>query len=111
LFNDEIEIKKAQSVKITYNTVITDGLIPTYSENKYLSFPVYPNPSNGIFYIDIQQFNVKSWMLSDLNGRVLKTDNNSFVTGVIDLSELPNGIYILKVETTENQYFQKLIKQ
>ena len=75
------------------------------------SIPVYPNPSNGIYYIDTQNYDVESWSVSNLNGQILAKQIQSAQSGVIDITDFPKGIYILRVETAKNQLIQKLIKE
>jgi hypothetical protein len=72
---------------------------------------VYPNPSDGIYYINTQEYGVQSWVIADLDGRTLKNHVQSISSGVIDITDLPKGIYILKVITQTGQFTQKLIKQ
>jgi chitinase len=81
-----------------YKTIFADepaGLIPNNSVNK---FSVYPNPVNKILYIynaknenpfDIQLFGLKGNLI--LEKKLYGTSES------IDISDLPNGIYFLKL--------------
>jgi len=110
MFNDNIAIKRARSMQIGYlqfnDTLLSNPLIKNINP-----IQAYPNPSNGIFYINSQELGVKFWFVSDLNGRILKKNEQFIQSGIIDLTDLPKGIYVLKVVTSETQLFQKLIKQ
>lgn len=54
----------------------------------------YPNPTNGIVSIDVDQSIYKGVEVYDLQGRlIVDTDMNQ-----IDLSQNPNGIYIFKLK-------------
>jgi hypothetical protein len=109
-FNDNIAIKKAESLQIGY--LIYDNTLLSNSEIKNINqIQAYPNPSNGIFYINSYNYEVKSWTVSDLNGRVLKKEDQNIHTGVIDISDFPKGIYLLKIATSDSQPIQKLLKQ
>ncbi|MFZ4724313.1 MAG: T9SS type A sorting domain-containing protein [Paludibacter sp.] len=111
LFNNEATILKAKKIEISYLTIVDTG-VPTFEFTKSIQqIPVYPNPSNGVFYINTQQFNIQLWSISDLSGRTLKIDNNQFNSGVIDLTDLPKGIYILRAITKDVHLTQKLIKE
>ena len=109
IFNNEMVIQKGKRILISYlPDTITSADIYINSKNLV---QVYPNPSNGIYYIDSQKYNVSSWTISDLKGRILKKQFQPIFTGVIDITNLPIGIYILKVITPDTQLTQKLLKE
>jgi hypothetical protein len=110
LFNDDMTIKKGKRIEISYLPV-TDLKNPK-ENNPIVShlITVYPNPSLGMFYIDTQTYSIINWEVTDVNAKLLKQKMQVFKSGVIDLSDLSKGIYLLKVFTTDGQYYQKLIK-
>jgi len=111
MFNDEQTVQKGRSLKLSYIPV-TETEFYTPVENSIIKLiPVYPNPSEGIFYINTEKYNIKSWKVSNLNGQVLKQEELSFQSGVIDISEFPKGVYILYATTPDEQLIQKLIKK
>ena len=111
IFNNDYSIQKGKSIHISYIPVIDTSLLTPFSNNSFHMIPVYPNPSDGIFYINTQQYILKSWLITDLRGLILKQQVQSFQTGVIDITGYPKGIYLLKVNTTDGQMIQKLIKE
>ena len=74
------------------------------------SFLVYPNPSNDQINVEIKNFNDNSIVLFDTNGKKVlsKKCNNSKC--VVDLSELDNAVYLLKVLGIESAALIKIIK-
>jgi hypothetical protein len=110
MFNDNIAIKRARSMQIGY-LQFNDTLLSNPFIKNINPIQAYPNPSNGIFYINSQELGVKFWFVSDLNGRILKKNEQFIQSGIIDLTDLPRGIYVLKIVTSDTQSFQKLIKQ
>ena len=110
-FNNETSILKGRSLKISYIPVADTTLYSPLVQNLIHLIPVYPNPSEGIFYINTQDYIIKSWSISGLNGQILKKQNMSFQSGVIDITDFPKGIYILQVITQNEQLIQKLIKK
>lgn len=110
MFNDEIAIKRANSIEIGYEQ-FSDTLLINKKTNFNQPVYAYPNPSNGIYYLQTHPSEVLSWIITDLNGRVLKKQDALVQSAVIDLSDYRPGIYILKVISAESQYMQKLIKQ
>ena len=90
-------------------TVATVGIITNDFENKLI---FYPNPSNGNFTIDLgDAYKYTIIKLTDLNGKVIKTNtyNN---TQFLHLNiEEPVGIYLLNIETEAKKAIIKLIKE
>jgi len=111
VFNTEMSIQKAKSIHIGYVPVTDTGLNTPGDGNSLKFIPVYPNPSDGIFYINTRKYEIKSWTITDLSGQVVKSQVQSFLSGVIDLTDVPKGIYILRVSTGDEQLIQKLIKE
>ncbi|SNB00344.1 T9SS type A sorting domain-containing protein [Flavobacterium psychrophilum] len=73
---------------------------------------IYPNPSNGLVNIKINQFTGKvNLQVIDLNGRVVyslkNTDFN--IEKTINLNNLQSGMYIIKIEGDELNYTKKII--
>lgn len=87
-------------------------LAVNYFENNDM-IRVFPNPSNGLYNIRINQFIGKvNIQVVDINGRVILNNNNvDFnIEKTIDLSSFQSGMYILKVNGQELNFSQKLIK-
>lgn len=84
------------------------GFINYCKEN---SITVYPNPFQTYFYIDNLQDNIKSIQLFDLRGKEIAikttTTNKSAIISPLNLSK---SIYILKVGTEKEIFYQKVIK-
>lgn len=57
-------------------------------------FAVYPNPTNGVLHIKTDQ-NIIFVELFDLTGKSVARSNDT----VIDVSNLPNGLFLLKINT------------
>ena len=77
---------------------------------------VYPNPFSDRIHIsglspEINQVVVK---IIDLNGQVAWKSDKAVSGGAFsirsDLSELPGGFYLLKIETAGQSFIRKLIK-
>ena len=111
IFNNDITIQKGKRINIVYSNISDSTLYTPDIQNSIRMIPVYPNPSNGIYYINTQEYGVKSWTVSDLQGKALKMQLQTLHSGVIDITDLPKGIYILRVKTQESQFIQKLIKE
>ncbi|WP_395046038.1 T9SS type A sorting domain-containing protein [Flavobacterium sp.] len=80
----------------------------TFSFNSKIS--VYPNPSKDIFSINSDARG--SIVIYDIMGKIIKTENLDLGMTKLDLSNYPNGIYLMKVTNESNQTkTMKLIKQ
>jgi len=71
------------------------------------SIKVFPNPSRGIVQIDSGNDNVVEVKVYDLSGKLV-IDTNSLL---LNLSDLENGVYIVKITTEEATVSKKIILQ
>ncbi len=75
-------------------------------------FKVYPNPTNGLLNIRINNFTGKASInVIDINGRTVYSNvNNDFnVESSINLNNLSSGMYIIKVTADTSTYTEKVI--
>ena len=93
--------------------IVTLGTSDQEFEN---SIRVYPNPTSDILNIDISQnidINDATLELYDVNGRLVIKQNteNGFVKNKpqLNVSQLSNGVYFLKVKTESKEFNQKVI--
>lgn len=77
----------------------------TSVEDNYLSeAQIYPNPSSN--KISIQGITIKKVDFFDVNGKKVKTATSA----TIDIRNLNNGIYFLKIESDKNRFsYHKLV--
>ena len=106
-FNEEIAIMNADRLELKY------FIDPTELNNiphKTGWLKIHPNPSDGLFYISTEDYHVESWEVYSINGVLIKKEQSSYRTGIVDLTPLPDGVYIIIVKTTDNEQLkQKLI--
>jgi hypothetical protein len=69
---------------------------------------IYPNPTNDQIHITFD--GSFTFSIVSTNGQVLLTDN-AVNTTQVDLSEFADGIYIVQVQSGDEQYTLKLTKQ
>jgi len=78
---------------------------PEFSPGNLL---IYPNPSNGLVYINTQNTteNLQAIQLYDVLGKtILSSENLSAKQSTIDVSALSKGVYMIEI-TTENNFKQ-----
>jgi len=71
---------------------------------------VFPNPSNGLFNINVKSDNW-SFSLFDMSGKLISMENVSETTKQIDIQTLETGIYLMKIELGGSSVYKKVIKQ
>ncbi len=86
----------------------THHITPLYNSNLLMN--VYPNPANGNVLILISEISDYEIKLLDITGRLVYTSeivqNNK---GIIDVSQLQNGIYFVQVNGNGHTTTQKII--
>ena len=95
------------------NACIADSILQTLEittgiegEDVDSDFVLYPNPSNG--YVTISMANVIDLIeVYSLEGRLVKSVNANTNSVLLNLSDLSNGTYIVRVNNTENQRLVK----
>lgn len=86
------------------NAIGDDGIEEIDNEG----ITIYPNPVDDIVMIDTHgRASLQNVIVYDINGRkVLLTSESQ-----IDISNLPSGIYLMKIETLECVFYKKIIKE
>jgi hypothetical protein len=69
-------------------------------ENSHASFSVFPNPANDEIRLRISQPGKNTVVITDLNGRVIIAEETTEQNPLIDVSDLSEGIYFIRVGNT-----------
>ncbi|MDA3866768.1 MAG: HYR domain-containing protein, partial [Salinivirgaceae bacterium] len=72
---------------------------------------IYPNPTNGIINFEFANNNTQQLKISDLKGKTIIEKNNVQKTEIIDLYNFVNGIYIIKIQTDNEIFITKIVKE
>ena len=83
--------------------------IPTTKLDELMITP-YPNPSDGRYYFDMGEYGEYLITVYNSAGNLLVNRKSNDINGVIDLCAYPSGVYVLRIKTKKNTYFQKLLK-
>ena len=88
--------------------------IEEFTDNINLS--IYPNPTTGSFVMEINSINDFDGKISitSIDGKLVFTDivsGNGLINKTINISDLANGIYYLKMESTSTARTYKILKQ
>ena len=104
------------STRASHNTTrsnksspVAGDITSSIAENELLDVLVYPNPTNGTMFIDLDNRRFQSAELMDGSGKIcLSTPINSNITE-INMQGLERGVYFLRIEGTDNVITKKII--
>lgn len=72
---------------------------------------VYPNPSTGHFIVENKDASNSTYLIMDLNGKILKSGVLQSTNSIVDITSYPAGIYVLEILSNgETLSINKLIK-
>jgi len=98
------------------NVIVITSIIDTTSVEQFINnygISVYPNPNNGIFNLLFENSNFTEAQIEimDITGKsiyseILNDNRKSF-----DISEISNGLYLVKININSETGFVRIIKQ
>ena len=98
------------TMEIDYVRVYQKNVLNIANQSNTPIFNLYPNPTNASVFIESTLTSSSVFILMDINGKVIKQD--SFVGNVkLSLEELNAGVYFIKINTADNSFNYKVIKQ
>ncbi len=109
------EIKNTAYIYFDFNTAIKTNIANTRVsqalavEDETISSTIYPNPSKGVFTVELGQRQALIQVLSS-TGKVVLEKAASLST-TIDLNGESKGIYFLKIQSNGSTEVKKLIKE
>ena len=75
-------------------------------ENSNVQVKVFPNPAEG--FVNVTAEGLQNITLIDMMGRIVKEQSASQSATVVDLSNLPTGLYFLRVTTDKGVALQRV---
>lgn len=89
---------------LNYQTLAIDDVETT-------TIKIFPNPSHGMVYLDVNDLGMANYKVFDLNGRCVKEGRTVLTTTnqALNLTSLPAGAYSLVLYTSANTYSQTII--
>ncbi|MBO4806772.1 MAG: T9SS type A sorting domain-containing protein [Paludibacteraceae bacterium] len=79
------------------------------TEESVASIEVAPNPSNGIFIVTLGEAETDITLM-DIQGRVLKSYNRVSGNFEIDITDAPNGMYLMVLASDSFKVTRKIVK-
>jgi photosystem II stability/assembly factor-like uncharacterized protein len=110
-FGKETFVSVWEDGRIVQNTSNNTPL--SVEENKLNIHPsviVYPNPTSNVIYLQSNQ-NIEQINLIDISGKMIHSELVKSNNHQLNLSNLPSGIYFLKIKTGYAIETKKIVKQ
>ncbi len=109
------DMDTANEVGISIFSITNSGSSLAINEESLLSkqIKVYPNPANNQLNLRLNNTtlsNIQSIKIFDLNGRLLKNIKKFKTQLNLNIKDLKQGVYLVKVATTKSNYISKFIK-
>ncbi len=97
-YTDNNNCTNSDSVMIT-----VDGCVGINEFENY-NISIYPNPTNGLFTIDMGRYNsIVNYTITSIDGRIVAKNSNITDNKImIDLSNESKGVYLLKLYNTKS---------
>ena len=92
---------------------VTKGCKTGITESEVANIAVYPNPTDGKLQITSSELRIENVEIFDMVGRMVKTRfiaSQQDGTTTLDISNLPSGVYFVKIYTENGVVTQKIIK-
>lgn len=70
---------------------------------------IYPNPVSNQLIISAASINVLSWSLTDVQGKSIK--KGTLAKQTIDMSGITTGVYILRLQTENDTFYKRILKE
>lgn len=112
----EIDDMTPSNQNFSYNQGAIIDLVPApngIKDSPTSRFLVYPNPTSGVFNIEIKNTNLDicNFRIYDESGKLLISNILSKENTTIDLSDQPDGIYFFHlIEDGKSTFYQKIVK-
>lgn len=100
-WDDNFETYNPTNIECDYLTVVSE-----YTDS---DFKIYPNPTNGEFTIEFHES--VSFELYNIKGQIVKQFDLQFPENKINIADLNNGMYIIKIITEQKSIIKKIIKK
>lgn len=102
---DNVKIINLDLTNYTANTTPIQEATPSV-------FKLYPNPSQDILNLELENnpSGNTSFTITDISGKVYLTSPIRQIRQIVDIHDLPQGVYFLKLKQNDNNYISKFIK-
>lgn len=94
-------------VNIVFKNGVIQNIESEFNENILV---LYPNPARNNLYLKSNSiFDIKEISLINLGGQIVLIETEISASNGIDISGLPNGIYVARIATTTKTFSKKIV--
>ena len=91
--------------------MIDNGFDLVKSMGNDVDLKIYPNPSSNKVYFTLNTGDIATLYVFDVLGKLIFDTNVTYASPSVDISTLSNGMYIVKIQSSNKSKTIKLIKQ
>ena len=106
--------QRMQSVKTYYSLDITpcgDNITSVQQQNRNADeINLFPNPTSSQIAIHSSSENIQPYFIFDVTGKILQSGMTTGNKTVLNIAELPEGMYFLRVGENEKMETEKFVK-
>ncbi len=108
-YNDKLGTVSVESGDVTKNVVMTETEATGINDLSEQGIEVYPNPTNGVFYVTNENNNNLKLVVKDLTGKLIINKNLTDSYNEVDLSGYSSGVYLIQLTRDEDTYNGKIL--
>ena len=105
----EVSVEDGDGNVVSETIEITDFVTGIPSNESSNSFTVYPNPVNGVLKVALPQSGHYSIEILSTTGQIVHRDYIETATAEIDVTGFPEGIYLVRVGTSDWSATEKIM--
>lgn len=108
-FYDSDDCEKNTETRSLYVVKYSSGYLGISKKelSKDLNFRTYPNPANEFVSISGDLSTITNITVFDMTGKLMKHYDNNF--DLLNVSSLPKGMCMIKIDTKDYSYYKKII--
>ncbi|WPP51731.1 M6 family metalloprotease domain-containing protein [Catalinimonas niigatensis] len=115
---EKVEVRASQTGDANYlaaepvSRVVESGKV-TSTEDDLLArkIKIYPNPSSGVFELEVGEFGERAIRIYDTKGRLIHDWAGTWQHESVDLSSQAPGVYLMSIQEKGKTTYYRLIKQ
>ncbi len=106
-----VTVSDGSKIIITYLFTLIIGESTNINNLTNNGISIYPNPTKGIINFEFADNNIQQITISDITGKIIIEKSNIQRNKTIDLSNFANGIYIISIQTDNEIFTTKIVKE
>jgi Secretion system C-terminal sorting domain len=103
-FTEKVLLQNGKTVDamVMYLALESENIVPTHELAEEIPIRMYPNPVQDILQVQSPE-HIQSLYISDALGHLMPIQEANYASGGLDISMLPEGVYFIKIISTDNR--------